>query len=84
MEQLLSNADFSDFQIVCEGHTFPCHRVILANHSEVLAKMTQTNNWSESEEKIWTISDFKHETVKLMLHFIYCHQLPEGKNFNSI
>ena len=84
MERLLRNAEFSDFKIVCEDQTFPCHRVILANHSEVLSKMTDTNNWAETKEKIWTISDFKPETVKMMLHFIYCHQLPEGGLIKSI
>jgi hypothetical protein len=84
MERLLRNAEFSDFKIVCEDQTFPCHRSILANHSEVLSKMTETKNWGEAKEKTWTISDFNPETVKMMLHFIYCHQLPEGRFINKM
>ena len=73
MKQLLNNSDSSDFKIVCEDQTFPCHRIILANHSEVLSEMIKA-----AEDQVWNITDFKPETVKLMIHFIYCHQLPEG------
>ena len=31
LRRLLEQPRFSDFTIVCEGQTFPCHRAILAN-----------------------------------------------------
>jgi len=73
MKQLLNNADSSDFKIICEDQTFQCHRIILANHSEVMSEMIK-----EAEDQIWTITNFKPEIVKQMIHFIYCQQLPEG------
>ena len=78
MEKLLSTQMFSDFHFVCQDQVFPCHRNIIANCSEVLEKMLLAQNWTENEKKTLKIQDFEPETVKLMIHFIYTQQLPEG------
>jgi hypothetical protein len=37
--KLHQNGDFSDMNLVCSGHTFRCHKVILAVRAEVFANM---------------------------------------------
>jgi hypothetical protein len=76
MERLCLNPDFSDLQIVCGGQTFPCHKNILANKSDVLEKMLKSESWSENEDNVLSIKDFKPNVVAQMIHFIYTSQLP--------
>ena len=78
MDKLLTSEIFSDFSFVCQDQVFPCHRNIIANRSEVLEKMMLSQNWTENEDKTLKIEDFEPETVKMMIHFIYTQQLPEG------
>ncbi len=71
-----SSEEFSDFKIVAGDQTFACHKVILANKSRVLKTMLLSEKFLESKKNELTIGDFDPEVVRLMIHFVYCHELP--------
>ncbi len=77
MKRLLSNSTLSDFEIVCDGETFSCHKSILAHKSDVLNKMLTSENWSENHKSNLTIEDSDPETVRSLLHFVYCCKLED-------
>jgi hypothetical protein len=76
MERFLTNPILSDFKIVCGGESFHCHKVVLANKSEVLEKMVRSDNWEENKENILEIEDFHPDTVRQMVRFIYTSEIP--------
>ncbi len=76
MERLLSNPVLSDFKLICGGRSFPCHKAILANKSDVLEQLVTSGNWAENKENILEIKDFHPEVVSQMLHFIYTCKIP--------
>eukprot|EP00090_Calanus_glacialis_P027450 TRINITY_DN43271_c0_g1_i1.p1 TRINITY_DN43271_c0_g1~~TRINITY_DN43271_c0_g1_i1.p1 ORF type:complete len:354 (+),score=98.92 TRINITY_DN43271_c0_g1_i1:142-1062(+) len=71
IKTLLENADdYSDFTIICDGQTFPCHEVILRTRSSVFNKMLQ-QEMKESNTRTLTIEDASKSTVDAILEFIY-------------
>ena len=58
MKKLRSDSNFADFEIVCEGKTFRCHKNILAIRSTVLAEMMKTERWNEGKNNSLEIKDF--------------------------
>jgi hypothetical protein len=78
MKTLLSSAKFSDFQIVCGEKVFDCHKNIIANKSDALETMMSNKRFQEGRQAQLVIKDFDPETVRLMIHHIYCNELPEG------
>ncbi len=76
MLRLMKESKFSDFQILCDGKVFPCHKSILANQSDVLLNM-MSGNWSENSANMLEIDDFDSNTVESMLHYIYTNQLSD-------
>jgi hypothetical protein len=51
MERLLESGKMSDFRIVCGSKTWPCHKAILANQSDVLETMMSKETWAESRNR---------------------------------
>ena len=78
MKKLLSSAKLSDFQIVCDGKIFDCHKSIIANKSDALETMITNRKFNEGQKNQLKIEDFDSETVRMMIHFVYCNELPEG------
>jgi hypothetical protein len=78
MKKLLSSAKLSDFQIVCDGKIFECHKSIIANKSDALETMITNRKFNEGQKNQLKIEDFDSETVRMMIHFVYCNELPEG------
>jgi hypothetical protein len=72
-DKLLSSAPTSGFTIICnDGKSIPCHKFMLAKHSEVLEEELKP------EASTLTMDDFDSVTVESMLHFIYTGKLPDG------
>ena len=71
IKTLLENADdYSDFTIICDGQTFPCHEVILRTRSSVFKRMLQ-QEMKESNTRTLTIEDASKSTADAILEFIY-------------
>ena len=71
MIDLLTDATFSDFKIVCGDKTFNCHKNIVANKSDVLQTMMLSKDWTENKKNTLLIEDFEPKTVEQMLRFVY-------------
>ena len=76
MRKLQASSEFSDFRIFAGDQTFACHKAILANKSKVLKTMLLSEKFLEPKKNELTIGDFDPEVVRLMIHFVYCHELP--------
>jgi len=68
--KLLESHQFSNFEIICQGATIPCHRNILAARSDIFAAMFE-HNMTENQTGKVEIKDFDLETVKAILLHIY-------------
>ena len=65
------NSDkYSDCVVVCGSAEFKCHKVILANSSQVLCAMFAHDMQEKNESKL-TITDLDESTVEAMLKYIY-------------
>ena len=78
MRKLQASSEFPDFMIIAGDQTFACHKAILANKSKILKTMLLSEKFLESKKNELTIDDFDPEVVRLMIHFVYCHELPNG------
>ena len=83
MEKMLDNPKFSDFQIICDDHTFNCHKSFLANKSDFFDQMFSENLPDVKENSI-TIKGFQSQTVKRMLQYIYTNQFYKNKEEDFI
>ena len=72
-EKMFLKDDFSDVKILCNGKTFPCHKVILSNQSEVFKSMLSNGCGSMIEASTGEIKikDISAETMESLLYFLY-------------
>ncbi len=68
---LLESGELSDVQIVCQGTTFKCHKLVLATRSEVFKAMFAHKNMKEGQPSTLRIVDSTSDSVSQMINFIY-------------
>ena len=76
-KNLLSDNAFSDFMLECGTEKFPCHKAILANRSNVFARLFSSQDWTENEKNLLQIKDHDPAVVKQMLEYIYTNKIPD-------
>ena len=74
--QMFADQDFSDFEIVCQGKSFPCHKNVLAARSKVFKTMLNMDG-EEAKKNCLVIKDFDIFQVRQLLEFIYTGILKE-------
>merc|ERR1719237_86524 len=82
-EKMFLKDEFSDVKILCGGKTFPCHKVILSNQSEVFKTMLGDGCGSMIEASTGEIriKDISADTMESLLYFLYFdHKNLKGKN----
>lgn len=75
--KMLQDPQFSDFTITVEGKKFKVHRAILANASQVFAKLF-TAEMKEARSGECTVEDIKPAIFEQLLEFIYGGKLPDN------
>ena len=72
-EKMFLKDDFSDVKILCNGKTFPCHKVILSNQSEVFKSMLSNGCGSMIEASTGEIKikDISADVMESLLYFLY-------------
>ena len=72
-EKMFLKDDFSDVKIICNGKTFPCHKVILSNQSEVFKSMLSNGCGSMIEASTGEIKikDISADAMESLLYFLY-------------
>ena len=78
LKALLTDTTFSDFTLQSGTEKFPCHKAILANRSDVFARLLSSNDWAENKNNLFQLDNYDPATVKQMLEFIYTNKLSEG------
>ena len=84
-EKMFLKDDFSDVKILCNGKTFPCHKVILSNQSEVFKSMLSNGCGSMIEASTGEIKikDIPADVMESLLYFLYFdHENLKGIMFN--
>ena len=76
-KNLLTDNTFCDFTIECGTEKLPCHKAILANRSDVFARLFTSQDWAENKENLFQIKDHDPEVVKQMLEFLYTNKIPD-------
>jgi hypothetical protein len=86
MPMLLSDLDFTDAKIICEGQTFKCHKTILALKSNVFQTMLYMTEFSEKISGTIHIEDFNAKTMNTMLKYMYQNKITykEATDLNLI
>jgi hypothetical protein len=69
-KRVLAQGLHSDFTLQCEGQSFPCHKSILAAHSDVFAAMF-VSSMSEMESNELLLEDMNAKSVDAFLKFLY-------------
>jgi len=81
---LLKSGELADFTILVDGHTFKCHKAVLAARSPVFKTMF-TTDMQEKETQEVKIVDFPKRAIQLMLQYIYTGSMDENTvKMNSI
>ena len=74
--QMFTDQAFSDFEIVCQDKSFPCHKNVLAARSKVFKTMLNMDG-EEAKKNCLVIEDFDIFQVRQLLEFIYTGSLKE-------
>ena len=72
-EKMFLKDEFSDVKILCNGKTFPCHKVVLSNQSEVFKSMLSNGCGSMIEASTGEIkiNDISADVMESLLYFLY-------------
>ena len=71
-KNLLLDQRFTDFTIECGTETFPCHKAILANRSDVFARLFSSEDWVENKKDLLQIGNHEPAIVEQMS--VHLHQ----------
>jgi len=78
VEQVAGLKDHHDYKLVCGEEEFPCHQVILAAWSPVVARgLAQGEHMGRSVKEAWQVMDSHPAAVNKLLDFIYTAMVPE-------
>ena len=66
----------TDFTIVCDDFEIPVHSLVLSTRSHVL-DTAMNGDFKENKEKKYRIKDFKPDSVKQMVKFLYGFEVTE-------
>ena len=71
MATLRNNIETADVNIICDGRSFPAHKLILSARSDVFAALFSHTGTREHESGEVKISDCTRETMESFLSYIY-------------
>jgi len=66
----------SDFSVVCNGKSFPCHKVFLAARSSVFKAMIESE-MKESKEAVVQLENFTDTVIENFVKYFYTSQVDE-------
>jgi hypothetical protein len=69
---------FTDFTLKCQNKSYPCHKVVLAGHSDAMAAMLSCDMIEERSQEM-TIRDMTPAGVEALLKFFYYGDLQGPK-----
>ena len=77
--------EFVDVQILCNGKTFDCHKIVLSCQSEVFKTMIKNKSSTEKKIGIMKIeeNDFGYETIEQLLYFVYHDKVKNAEMINT-
>ena len=76
---LTDDADKTDCVFEVEGEKFPAHSLIMSARSSAFRAMLRTGaEMREGSEGVVRLSDIRAPVFKLLMHFIYSDELPDG------
>ena len=78
LRHLRTDNVLSDFTIECSSKKFPCHKAILANRSDVFARVFSSQDWIENKRNLFKINDHDPAIVEQMLEFVYTNKIPDA------
>jgi hypothetical protein len=76
LAKLFDDKKQTDFNIVCDGETFRCHKAILAARSEVFYSMFQMSGITENKSGEVKVVDIDAKTMKSLLMYMYQNHFP--------
>eukprot|EP00092_Neocalanus_flemingeri_P023848 GFUD01025873.1.p1 GENE.GFUD01025873.1~~GFUD01025873.1.p1 ORF type:complete len:273 (+),score=57.89 GFUD01025873.1:101-820(+) len=82
--KIFEDKALTDFQVVCNGKSFPCHKVFLAARAPVFMKMMESN-MKEANEATMMIENCTEIVAENLVKYLYTGQVdPEVLNENSV
>lgn len=71
LESSLNDPTFSDFELHCQGHIFPVHKVLLASGNELFYTLLTTKTFIETATDRLELNHIKPQAFCILLHSIY-------------
>ncbi|KAH7389503.1 hypothetical protein DE146DRAFT_791525 [Phaeosphaeria sp. MPI-PUGE-AT-0046c] len=66
-------------EIGTERQRYHVHKTLLVHHSEYFAKALE-GPWTEAHTRVITLADIEAGVFNIFVQWLYCQQLPSGKN----
>ena len=81
MERLYAEKELVDVNILCNGKTFECHKIVLSSQSEVFKTMIRYKSMIEKKSGIMKIdeNDFGSDTMDHLLYYLYHEKVNDAK-----
>ncbi len=76
--EFLQSGIHSDVKLVCQGQQFGCHKIILAQRSQVFKAMFASENYQEAKSGEVAINDIAPEELDAFLKFVYSGECGEN------
>ncbi|VDM50427.1 unnamed protein product [Toxocara canis] len=80
----MKDGAMADCELECNGHIIPVHKFILSTHSKVFSAMFSHDDVQEAKEKKVIIKDTDVESVRMMLHYMYCGEVDLESNAEGV
>ena len=78
---LYDEKELVDVNILCNGKTFECHKIVLSSQSEVFKTMIRYKSMIEKKSGIMKIdeNDFGSDTMDHLLYYLYHEKVNDAK-----
>ena len=85
MERLYAEKELVDVNIVCDGETFECHKLVLSFQSEVFKTMIRNKSLVEKDSGIMKIeeNDIGSDTMEQFLYYLYHENVLDYEMINT-
>lgn len=78
MAKAFEEERFADFTLICQGKTINIAKAVVGSQSDFFGKMFETN-MKESKSGKAEINNMSFDTLKLLLRYIYCGDIPADR-----
>jgi hypothetical protein len=84
-EKLYAEKELVDVEILCNGETFKCHKIVLSCQSKVFKTLIKNKSMTEKKTGMMQIeeNDISSDVMDQLLYFLYHEKVKNAKMINT-